>query len=144
MLSLEKLPISGARELNSRIDWRRVYQYDRDIANFHTFFEDTKAVDTFPIVLWWVWSYHDIITMTPMLATLEKNYCILILKESGQQYTQYSYRKIPDSELPLVHTDDAHSTASIIWEQVWSGKPIESPNMVKNFHNQLSDYIKQG
>ena len=144
MLSTDKLAISKARPLYG-LNGRELYKYEWDTGSYHTFFEDTYAVERFPIVLVGGWSDREISTIVhPIVDTLAKDHCIFIVAESGYRYTQYSFRKIPDSELPLVYTDDAHSTTSIIWEHVWIPKTIESPRIVDELSKQLSNYMKQG
>ncbi len=140
---MEKLPISGAKELY-RFNWRSVYQYSGNTNAFHTFFEDTSAVNEYPIVLIGLWSDIEINEIiNPLISTLNKDHCIFFTKESGYRYNQYSFRKIPDNELPLFHTDDAHSTAAIIWERVWNIEEIKAKNLTAKLHIQLSDYMGQ-
>ena len=127
----EALISSGARKILQFWERRDIYFQAWLVQNYHTFFEDTIAANSFPIVLLWDWKFNEYILSFIEASVAQFNSrtwnIVFITKRDGGTFDISIFEKKKPDEVPHWNIEPIHSTHMLYWKEVWKMKmTIES------------------
>ncbi len=119
----ESLAASGARKILKFGVIRDIYFQEWPIENYHTFFGDTVAANSFPIVLLGNWKFDEYIlsfieASVSQFSSKVWNIVFITKEESGTFDILVFEKKKPD-EVPAWSLEPIHSTHILYWKEVW-------------------------
>ena len=118
----EALISSGARKILQFWERRDIYFQAWLVQNYHTFFEDIIASNSFPIVLLWDWKWDEYILSFIEASVAQFNNrvwnIVFITKVDTDTFDILVFEKRKPEEVPVYNLEPIHSTHILYWKEV--------------------------